>query len=110
MSGGSTQTINKTNSLSSLVLKENSNQPWFVEKVGLDMVNEGGAFSSYTNMFVKNSVYPGSSVLEIMNQGIDSGSIFVIKPVNSEIPMVRSDFVKIDDLATYGCNAAYSNG
>lgn len=94
---------NFTNSLGSLAVETSADQPWFVNKIGLETINEGGRYSTYDDIFVSNSYYPGGAVQEIVRQGIDKDSVFVIKPVADNIEMVRNDFVPISTLAGWGC-------
>lgn len=98
------------NALSFLALESNSNQPWFVNNIGLDMINEADRYVTFQDIFISNLFYPGSAVLEIMSLGIDQSSIFVIKPISNQISMVRSDYVPVELLAKWGCIMAYDYG
>ena len=96
---------NVKQSLSWLALEQNKDQPWAVQFVNLDMINEADHYMSFNDIFIQNSytAYAGSAVSEVAALGIDLSNIAVIKPLTEDLGTVRTDWVSSSQLAQWGC-------
>jgi len=100
-------------SISTLALTSNQNQPWAIYDCNMMMFNEDGNYMTETDIFFNNNytdpIYSnfgmGSSAKEVFNQGMNVDQQAIIKPITMNEPTVRNGYIAPSTLHTWACNA-----
>merc|ERR1711879_147756 len=100
-------------SMSWLGLDMNSNEDFAVGDVSMMMFNEDQDYLTYEEMFIKNEFFnetdgtigTGSAVQQILDLGISSGKVAIVKPIYEDGYSIYTGYVPPTTLSDWMCQA-----